>query len=64
MKKLHFTIHFISIWKIWLTWDSGINDDWDNEDNWTPAVVPSGTSTVTIPGGLMVYPKLKCNTMR
>jgi Secretion system C-terminal sorting domain len=42
------------------TWDGSVSNDWNNMDNWTPAGVPTATSTVSIPGGLMgvPYPKM------
>lgn len=32
-----------------LTWNGSISTDWDNPNNWTPNVVPTASSEITIP---------------
>ena len=40
------------------TWNGSVSEDWFNEANWTPAVLPCETTSVTIPGGCPNYPTL------
>ena len=40
------------------TWNGSVSEDWFNEANWTPAVLPCETTSVTIPGGCPNYPTI------
>ncbi len=40
------------------TWNGSAGTAWSTAANWTPAVVPTATSNVTIPGALVNYPVL------
>ena len=53
-----YTTHF-AVGHISIVWTGAVLDnDWHNQDNWTPTIVPSACSDVYIPGNLDYYPLL------
>ena len=61
MKKALLLFHFISFAMFFCqaqTWTGSSSTDWNNGGNWSPTGVPSSSSSITIPAGLVNYPKL------
>jgi hypothetical protein len=40
------------------TWNGSVSEDWFNAANWTPALLPCETTSVTIPAGCPYYPTI------
>ncbi|MBK6965954.1 MAG: T9SS type A sorting domain-containing protein [Bacteroidales bacterium] len=55
---LHLTINVVVPCPVLSTWNGSVSTDWFTAANWTPALVPCETTSVTIPAGCPNYPTI------